>query len=79
MGGREVGSACPPARALAWLPMICQCLLKADIGAGLREDSQGRCRNQSWELPYPPGTEKGHLGEMPSIICLPRVLDHTYK
>lgn len=62
------GVPAPQSRALARLPMICQCLLKADIGAGLREDSQARGRNPSWELPYPPGTEKGHLGEMPSIM-----------
>lgn len=79
MGGREVGSTCPPSWALAQLPMICQCLPETDTGAGLSGNPQERCRNPSWRLPYPPGTEKGHLGEMPSSICWLRVLDHTYK
>lgn len=31
-------------------------------------------------IAYPPGTgKKGHLGEMPSLICSLRVPDHTYK
>lgn len=58
-----------------WLPMSS----KGDIGAG-----QSRDLREVWEprpkgIDYPPETgKKGHLGEMPSIICSLRVLDHTY-
>lgn len=51
---------------------------EADTGAGLSGDLK------MWEpllgIAYSSGTEKkGHLGEMPSVICSLRVLDHTYK
>lgn len=79
-GGREVGSTCPPSWAPAQLSVSCQCPQRQTLVL-VRVGTWGWYRSPIPKgIAYPPKTgKKGHLGEMPSIICSLRVLDHTYK
>lgn len=77
-GGRRWGVPAPPRPGHR--PTSCELPVssEADTGAALSGDLK------MWEpllgTAYSSGTEKkGHLGEMPSLICSLRVLDHTYK
>lgn len=80
MEAERWGVPAPPSQVLAQLCMSCQRPQRETLVL-VRVGTSGRCGSPIPKgIAYPLETgKKGHLGEMPSIICSQRALNHTYK